>query len=214
MALHPMALKPMAKELAKRALYQLYNHRYQPRYYFVGLTATGNRTAGKAMSLLGYSWIHCPQSIPCLWRSQVATDTSVALWFRQGKLPKTGIYVLTTRALDPWLDDCQAWFDSKPLAVLSPIERELRQSLYHGLTFDRDRFAAAYTEHYTACHDMAQKMGITLHDWDVNTQPNWTLLSEITGRRSAEPFPFTPGLYHKTWQAVEAAQIAQGSYFI
>ncbi len=209
-----MPLKHTVKELAKRVLYRLNDHRYQPRYYFVGLTATGNRTAGKAMTLLGYSWIHCPQSIPCLWRSQVATDTSVGLWFRQGKLPKTGIYILTTRALEPWLDDCQAWFETKPLSVLSPIEIELRNALYQGLTFDRDRFTQAYAEHHAACHAMAKRMGITLHEWDVIANPDWRLLSELTGRVTPEPFPFTPGVYHKTWQEVEAAQIEKGSYFI
>jgi hypothetical protein len=209
-----MGINQTAKEVVKRGLYQLYNHRYQPRYYFVGLTATGNRTAGKAMSLLGYSWSHCPLSIPSLWHSQVATDTPIALWFRQGKLPKTGIYVLTTRALDPWLDDCQAWFESKPMSVLSPIEKEVRAYLYEGITFDRDRFARAYDRHTTACREMATTLGITLHEWDVNAHPNWNLLSELTGRSSSEPFPFTPGVYHKTWQAVEEAQKAKGSYFI
>jgi hypothetical protein len=203
-----------AKGATKQALYQLNNHRYQPRYYFVGLTATGNRTAGKAMSLLGYSWMHYPIAIPALWRSQVATDTPVAMWFRQGKLPKNSIYILTTRELEPWLDDCQAWFESKPLSALKPFDQQVRQELFQGLGFDRDRFAHAYQIHHSACHAMATKIGVTLHEWDVVANPTWDFLANLTGRTPTVPFPYNPGVYNKTWKAVNAAEKAVGSMFI
>lgn len=207
-------LTTAAKEAAKQTRYHLNNHRYQPRYYFVGLTATGNRTAGKAMSLLGYSWMHYPCAIADLWRSQVATDTPVAMWFRQGKLPKKGIYVMTTRELEPWLDDCQAWYDSKPLEKLKPFEKQTRQALFQGLDFDRDRFAKVHEIHHTACHEMAQNMGVKLHEWDVVAHPTWDFLADLTGRTPTEPFPYQAGVYHQTWQAVNAAEKAQGSKFI
>jgi hypothetical protein len=210
----PKTLKATAQTLAKKALYQLTDRYYHPRYYFVGLTATGNRTAGKAMSLLGYSWMHYPVSIPDLWRSQVATDTPVAMWFRQGKLPTKGVYILTTRSLEPWLADCEAWFDSKPIEKLKPFEKENRYALLNGLTFDRDRFTQAYAEHHRACHAMAKQMGVTLHEWDVVENPTWDFLVTLTGRIPTDAFPYQAGVYNKTWQAVNAAEKLQGSMFI
>lgn len=175
------------------------------RYYFVGLTATGNRTAGKAMALLGYSWRHYPMQLGDLWRYRVGTDTPIALWFRQGLLSPNNTFVLTTRDLDSWLEDCQTWFESRPLDSLSKFERDMRQVLFGGVTFDRDRFTAAYSKHTEECIRMAAKMGVQLHQWDVVAEPNWHFLTQLTGRRTEQPFPFTPGVYDKTWQAVMSA---------
>lgn len=191
------------KRAVKRLLFSLSG----AKYYFVGLTATGNRTAGKAMSLLGYSWRHYPMQLGDLWRYQVGTDTPVALWFRQGLLPQNSTFILTTRALDPWLEDCQVWFESRPLESLSEFEREMRQFLFGGVTFDRDRFATAYRQHTEECLKVAAKMGVQLHQWNVVAEPNWDFLHQLTGKQTDHPFPFTPGVYDKTWEAVRTSQL-------
>lgn len=184
------------------------------KYYFIGLTATGNRTAGKAMSLLGYSWIHYPSSIDAIDRAQALTDTSVALWFRQEKLPKDGVYILTTRDLNSWLDDCKTWFESRPFSSLKPIDREIREYLFNGITFDRDRFISAYEQHYNDCHKIAEKMNVVIHEWNVTANPSWEFLFELTNRTSCEKFPFNPGIYHETWIDVVSAENKSFSQFI
>lgn len=190
------------KRSLKRFLFSLSGR----KYYFVGLTATGNRTAGMAMALLGYSWKHYPMKIGDLWRYKVGTDTPVAFWFRKGLLPRDGIFILTTRDLEPWLDDCQFWFDSRPIETLSAFEREMRQFLFGSITFDRDRFAAAYVKHTEACIEMAQTMGVQLHQWNVVAEPDWRFLNQLTEKHTDQAFPFTPGVYSKTWQALRAAE--------
>lgn len=137
-----------------------------------------------------------------LWRYQVGTDTPIALWFRQGLLSQNSTFILTTRDLEPWLEDCEVWFESRPLENLSEFERDMRQVLFGGVTFDRDRFAAAYVEHTEACIKMAAKMGVQLHQWNVVADPTWRFLNQLTGRQTEQPFPYTPGVYDKTWQAV------------
>ncbi|KAM3112898.1 hypothetical protein [Phormidesmis sp. 146-33] len=186
---------------------------YRQRFFFVGLAATGNRTAGKAMTLLGYSWKHYPRSYESLWQFHAVTDAPVAFWFRQKKLPKNGLYILTTRSLKPWLEDCQAWFESRPSDTLSPFEIEIREALYGGVTFDRQRFAEAYDRHTAACYQIAQEMGVTLYEWDLVANPTWDFLTQLTGRTSDQAFPFTPGVYNRTWQAViEAEEKAKSSF--
>lgn len=169
------------------------------KYFFVGLTATGNRTAGKAMEDLGYSWVHYPRSPIELRASEVATDTTVALWFRQLRLPSEGTYILTTRYLEPWLDACEVWYKSKPIEVLTELERRVRLLLFKGLDFDRDRFTQIYQEHTDSCREIASSMGVELHEWNVTANPDWQFLERLTGRSVDRSFPYQEGGGARTW---------------
>lgn len=170
------------------------------KYYFVGLAATGNQTGGRAMSLLGYRWRHYPVSLRQMWFYDVVTDSPVGMWFRQGVLPRNGIFILTTRNVSTWLEDCQHWFESRPPELLNPFERKVRRYLYKGLRFDRHQFEAAYHEHVDACYRVACQMEVPLHEWNVVADPTWDFLQRLTGKETNQPFPFQPKVYAKTWQ--------------
>lgn len=174
-----------------------------PQYCFVGLTATGNRTAGRAMASLGYSWSHYPQSIEDARQVQVVTDTSIAMWFRKGLLSRNAVYVLTIRELDSWLDDCETWYESRPISTLNFCEEEIRKYLFGGVEFDRNRFADFYYIHCEACSDVADQMGVKLHCWDVVGNPGWGFLENLTGRSTSMPFPYVPGGGLKTWELTQ-----------
>ncbi|MCL1464462.1 hypothetical protein [Argonema galeatum] len=170
-----------------------------PKYYYVGLAITGNQTAGRAMSLLGYRWIHYPIAVENLWKYEVATDTPVGMWFRQGLLPRNGIFILTVRDVQSWLEDCQLWYESRPIDSLNDFEVRVRQYVCGSLTFDRSCFEDSYYKHTEACVTMAKNMGVKLYEWNVVAEPNWDFLTKLTGRTTDKPFPFTPGKYAGTW---------------
>ncbi|MGL4351319.1 MAG: hypothetical protein ACRCT2_12270 [Plesiomonas shigelloides] len=150
------------------------------------------------MKLLGYSWTHYPRSLHELPPVQVATDTPVAMWFRQGKLTD-GVYILTTRDLGSWLDACEVWYESKPSAVLSDFEKEVRMFLFKGLDFDRDRFTQVYVDHTKICRKTAKDMGLELHEWNVVADPDWRFLEKLTGRSVDRSFPYREGGGGRTW---------------
>lgn len=186
----------------------------QPKYFFVGLTATGNYTAARAMQMLGYRAWHFPLHPSWVSYFDVMTDTPVAMWFRQELLPQDATYVLTVRALDSWLETCQTWFESRPLDTLDPVSQELRWFLYGGLTFDRKRFIAAYHTHVESCYRLASLHGLKLYEWNVMANPSWEFLCSLTGRPyPPKPFPLQTEKPFKraTWQgAIEAAQNRRG----
>lgn len=134
------------------------------------------------------------------------TDITVAYWFRQRWLPSNGIFILTTRRLEPWLDDCKAWFESRPLETLCEFEVETRRFLFGQTQFERNVFSDAYHRHTEICLSIARQMGVPLYQWDVVEHPNWDFLAELSGRKTDQPFPFTPGVYPKVYQAVESIQ--------
>jgi hypothetical protein len=176
----------------------------KPKYFFVGLTATGNRTAGKAMAMLGYRWLHFPHSLEQICPYEVVTDVSIAMWFRKGLLPCNGNYIITIRNLENWLNDCHSWYESSPYTPGRPvIFQQNRQYLYQGLTYDRERFIDSYHKHNEECEVMAKRMGVKLHKWNVVEDPTWNLLNQLTGKITDQPFPFNPGIYPKTLQEVK-----------
>ncbi len=163
-------------------------------FFFIGLTATGNQTAAKALHLLGYSVKHYPLSLQDTQTYDVCTDTPVGMWFRQGLLPRTATYVLTVREdREAWLAACEVWFTPESVKSCSDFTLELRRYLYGTTVFERDRFSAAYDQHLKICEQSAQAVGIPLHYWDVVADPHWAFLCSLTGRSQPEsPFPFTP----------------------
>jgi len=178
------------------------------KYFFIGLSATGNYTAAKAMQILGYQVWHFPPQLGLVNYFDVLTDPPVAMWFRQELLPKDATYVLTVRAIDPWLESCQAWFDSRPLPTLDPISQQLRWFLYGGLTFDRDRFVAAYQIHLETCRQLAAFHQLKLHEWNVVANPDWDFLCRLTQQPCpAQPFPLQLSQPYRraTWQGALTA---------
>lgn len=177
------------------------------KYFFIGLTSTGNHTAATAMHQLGYKVVHFPHSLAWVEKVDVLTDTPVAFWFRQRLLPQQqATFVLTTREIESWLDACQTWFESRPLNTLDSFTQQLRSFLYGGLTFERTRFIDAYWTHLEVCRGIAQKYGCLFYEWNLVANPNWDFLCNLTLKSiPSQPFPFKSEKEYKrgTWQGAQ-----------
>lgn len=175
------------------------------KYFFIGLTATGNYTAATAMHMLGYRVKHFPTSFDWVEYCDVLTDTTVALWFRQGLLPRNATFVLTVREISSWLNACQTWFESRPLNTLCPLTQKSRWYLYGGLKFERERFIDSYWIHVESCRYLAQKYDLKLYEWNLVANPSWDFLCNLTGQNvPSYPFPFNKEYTRGTWQGLRS----------
>ncbi|MUG93291.1 hypothetical protein F7734_12975 [Scytonema sp. UIC 10036] len=180
-------------------------NKFSSKYFFIGLTATGNYTAATAMHMLGYRAAHFPTSLAWILDFDVLTDTPVAFWFRLGLLPLDATFVLTVREIESWLEACQVWFESRPLSTLDPFTQQVRWYLYGGLTFERERFINCYWNHLEQARKLAQKYGLNLVEWNLVENPQWDFLCNLTLQDvPSQPFPFKFDKQYKrgTWQGV------------
>ena len=166
------------------------------KYFFIGLTATGNQTSANAMRILGYRTKHFPRTIKDIDRYEVLTDTPTGMWYRENLLNKNSIFILTTRHnnqnLTEWLCACEKWFTPKSSKKIDNFTREVRYSLFGQLVFEKQLFTDRYWEHIETCERIAQQNDIYLNKWDLVATPTWEFLSHLTKRKSSVPFPFTP----------------------
>ncbi|MBW4429175.1 MAG: hypothetical protein KME50_33450 [Nostoc desertorum CM1-VF14] len=175
------------------------------KYFFIGLTLTGNYTAATAMQMLGYEVVHFPRSLAWIEKFDAFTDTPVAFWFRQGLLPQDATFVLTVREIESWLEACQTWFESRPISTLDPLTQHLRCYLYGGLIFERERFIDYYWTHLEICRKLALRHNLKLYEWNLVANPSWDFLCNLTGRDIPSlAFPFKSERQYKrgTWQGV------------
>lgn len=174
-----------------------------PRYAFIGLTCTGSHIATVAMQQLGFSAIEFPFSLSFCNQVEVMTDTSVAYWFRTGRLPRDYTLILTVRGLEDWLDACRVWFTTRPPEGVDEFTEVVRDYLYGGFTFERHRFIRAHDWHIQECHRLAQQWNMPLHIWNVIESPTWDFLCQLTGKPIPDtPFPRVDSTYRTTWQEV------------
>ena len=123
------------------------------KVFGVGLARTGGLSLATALRSLGYKTVHFPHQDREYLENDAATDSPVALAYRDldSRFPGAK-FVLTIRELPAWLESVRWLFDSsRPLAALPEGEREsialLRQALYGTTSFDAVALTRAYHRH-------------------------------------------------------------------
>jgi hypothetical protein len=125
------------------------------KIFGIGLSKTGTMSLTAALGALGFRVLHAghrfvdepPEGLTAL---DGATDELATEYARLDQKFPGARFILTTRALEPWLKSCQHQFR----APVDPATRGGRiiLDLYGTTQFDRDRFAAGYQRHHEAVH--------------------------------------------------------------
>jgi hypothetical protein len=116
----------------------------------IGLGRTGTVSFCAALRLLGYTRIGHNPEFHRLRELEGGADNGVVVFYKylDFKFPGSK-FVLTTRDLESWLISCQYVSGVYPIKGMDddvPIMR--RMTIYETVTFDRDKYIAAYERHY------------------------------------------------------------------
>jgi len=156
----------------------------------LGLSKTGTTSLSLALECLGYRNHDCPGAISRLVGFDSATDSTPALWWRQGKITADK-YIITLRGLDDWLRSVKShwarnrhWYDAQ--RQKAPALWQMRQYFYGGNDYDEDIFRKAYLLHKK---EVMQKANPLLVYYLCDGE-GWEPLCKFLGKPIPEhPFP-------------------------
>jgi len=117
------------------------------KVFGIGLSRTGTTSLAGALGILGYNAKHYPLSKGDFDTFEALTDTPIAWRYKllDGRYPGSK-FILTVRDLPQWLKSCERFFLNKEPNMWDQLNRMM---CYGTVTFDKDRFAAAYQSHLT-----------------------------------------------------------------
>jgi GT2 family glycosyltransferase len=168
---------------------------HQGKIFGIGLSKTGTSSLAKALDILGYRAIHCPQTMAEIEEHDAATDTPVAAQFRylDERYPDSR-FIYTVRNMDSWLLSCQHhWnFESRwPGQRPSPFGIASDRRLYGHLRFDRKAWRAAYHRHDQNVRSyFAARPFKDLLIMDITAGDAWDALCPFLGKAVPDiPFP-------------------------
>ncbi len=153
----------------------------------IGLSKTGTTTLDGAFTLLGLRSVHYPspermvaQDLAFLDEVDAATDISITAYFAvlDERYPDSR-FILTTRAIEPWLDSVERHFaarDQRKYGGDSPagIIRERCYSIRH---FDRSVFIEAFHRHHGMVRDYFRDRPGDLLIMDICGGDGWDTLA-------------------------------------
>ncbi|MGD1865337.1 MAG: sulfotransferase family protein [Phormidesmis sp.] len=118
------------------------------RVWDIGLPRTGTTTFCEAVKLLGYSKVKHNPRYEHLQDLEAASDAGCVVYYKylDFKYPNSK-FVLALRDLDSWLASAEFIYTKYP-ATDKDIAILRRMHIYESVTFDRDKFVAAYHRHY------------------------------------------------------------------
>ncbi len=182
------------------------------KIFGIGLSRTGTYSLNRALELLGFRAKHFPRiernilsgnyQLDALNTYDALTDTPVAPIFAQLDSAYPGSkFILTTRALDDWLDACQNFFPwqdhnvgSSPFAQAAAFQRLY---VYGCCTFNRDRWAYVYEAHQRNVEHHFRTRPNDLLVMDITAGDDWTALCPFLGKRvPAFAFPHVNAFRH------------------
>jgi hypothetical protein len=163
------------------------------KIFGIGLSKTGTMSLTAALGALGFRVLHAghrfvdepPEGLTAL---DGATDELATEYARLDQKFPGARFILTTRALEPWLKSCQHQFR----APVDPATRGGRiiLDLYGTTQFDRDRFAAGYQRHHEAVHAYFARRERDLLVMDVAAGDGYEKLCPFLGVPvPGSPFP-------------------------
>lgn len=114
----------------------------------IGLPRTGTTTFCEAVKLLGYSKVKHNPRYEHLQDLEAASDAGCVVYYKylDFKYPNSK-FVLALRDLDSWLASAEFIYTKYP-ATDKDIAILRRMHIYESVTFDRDKFVAAYHRYH------------------------------------------------------------------
>jgi hypothetical protein len=118
-----------------------------PKVFGIGLSKTGTVSLTAALKRLGYNATHYPPPAEVMAyaaRFDALTDISVIPWIAPLALEyPSARFILTTRALEPWLASCARHF----AAPATDYRRDMRCYVFGTDAYDEATFRQAYVRH-------------------------------------------------------------------
>jgi len=173
------------------------------KVFGIGLSKTGTTSLAAALEVLGYRTKDYPGlqayrsgDLSCIdahWLEhyEALTDTPIPSFYRELDRRYPGSkFILTVRAMEPWLLSCRKQFTERHAARQSAGHRQLFTELYGTAVFDEalfrqghERFVAGVREHFRGRPQ-------DLLELDVAAGQGWPELCAFLGRPLPElPFP-------------------------
>jgi hypothetical protein len=117
------------------------------KVFGIGLSRTGTTSLTRALELLGYRAKHYPTAESHFDEYDALTDTPVTVrWRELDERYPDARFILTVRAMEPWLASCRAYFAAPPPPG-DELRTRLRTACYGTVVFEEDRFRAAMERH-------------------------------------------------------------------
>ncbi len=153
------------------------------KIFGIGLSKTGITSLSTALSLLGYRVKKFPLSMEEIDLVDAATDSPVALWFRELDLRYPGSkFIYTTRDKESWLQSCaKMWARQSSYFHSSPFITMLHQELFSTNEFSPKAFSRAYDRHKTAVHSHFANREKALLLLDMAAHQKWETICNFLG---------------------------------
>ena len=162
------------------------------RCWGIGLGRTGTKSFCEALRVLGYQNVEHNPPFERLKFLEGGADNGVLLFYKylDYKFPGSK-FVLMLRPLESWLSSMEYAATQFPITSLDddlPIMR--RMTLYESVTFDRNKFIAAYERHHAEVRRYFANRPNDLLEIRLVDGEGWTELCPFLGLPTpAQPFP-------------------------
>lgn len=162
------------------------------RCWGIGLGRTGTKSFCEALRILGYASIEHNPPFERLKFLDGGADNGVLLFYKYLDYRFPGSkFVLMLRPLESWLASMEYAASQFPILSVDddlPIMR--RMLLYESVTFDRERFIAAYERHHADVRRYFKARPDDLLEMNLVGGEGWEKLCPFLGRPiPSQPFP-------------------------
>ena len=152
------------------------------KIFGLGLSRTGTTSLTSALGSLGFPSVHYPTSLAQIEAHAGATDVSVLASFKAlDQMFPGSRFIVTTRALGPWLDSCESlWKKNAAVFAQFPFVMNLERKIYGGDGYNRAQYIAARTHHLSTIDEYFQNRPDDVLYMDVFETPDpWRPLCQF-----------------------------------
>ena len=163
-----------------------------PRCWGIGLGRTGTKSFCEALRILGYDPVAHNPPFEMLKTLRGGADNGVLLFYKYLDFRFPGSkFVLMVRPLEAWLSSMEyaaAKFPVRSMEDDLAIMR--RMQLYESVTFDREKFIAAYARHHDDVRRYFAGRPADLLEMNLVAGAGWDVLCPFLGTPQPDtPFP-------------------------
>lgn len=164
-----------------------------PKIFGIGLSRTGTTSLTTALEILGFPAVHYPTEYGQIDAKAGATDITVLMMLEALDRRYPGSrFILTTRALEPWLQSCQRhWEKNAAFFKRSQLVMDVERQIYGEAGFDRQRYTEVRARHLLDIDAYFKDRRDTLLTLDIFLSPApWAALCNFLGAAVPDvPFP-------------------------
>lgn len=169
------------------------------KVFGIGLSRTGTMSLTQALETLGYKTVHYPKDLSVIDKVDAATDSTVAIEFREldRKYPGSA-FILTVRKMDRWLNSMK-WLMGRESMATEENKKfiyAMRKRLYGIAEFDAQKLKEGYFQHMEEVLDHFRRRMGDLLVIDICAGEGWQKLAPFLGKPIPEiPFPWLNRVY-------------------